>query len=197
VTLAKWISLHGRPLDGNRSNAWKCLYLNRTSFSGILMKHAGPLGGKSQTSENKIDCRFYRDTVIQRLRNLWAVRDQVEEVAAADWETTVDFYKNRNLTNSDTCLLYFDPPFFHKAERLYNYRFHEEQHEAVVRTLSSLNLPWLLSYDHCTEAIALFQKYGLEYEQVPVQYTSSKKSERDTKMELVSSNLPLPKGVTD
>ncbi len=64
ITLDEWIRLRNLPLNGHRANAWKCLYLNRTSFSGILSLKAGPLGGKSQASKFKIDCRFYRDTIM-------------------------------------------------------------------------------------------------------------------------------------
>jgi DNA adenine methylase len=41
--------------------AVKCLFLNRTTFSGILHGRAGPIGGRTQTSAYDIGCRFNPD----------------------------------------------------------------------------------------------------------------------------------------
>ncbi len=194
VTLDHWISQQKLSLDGHRTNAWKCLFLNRTSFSGILAKHAGPLGGKSQTSANKIDCRFYRNTIIQRLKELRAFRDQVVNVDCLDWRETIKRHEKLEGNDPNACLIYLDPPFFHKAEDLYNHHFSAKQHENLIAQLSTLQIPWLLSYDRCPEAIGLFRKYSLHYRTVPVRYTSGTQKKRNEKMELVSSNLPLPKG---
>ena len=197
VTLKAWTKLHGAALNGNRSNAWKCLFLNRTSFSGILSTRAGPLGGQSQSSEFTIDCRFYRDTIAKRLRELWDARGNVEEVGAVDWRATIERYRKKGLQDQNACFLYLDPPFFHKAKRLYNYCFEDTEHEAVIRRLSTLKIPWLLSYDNCKEAVSLFRKHGVRYRFVSVRYTSSARQSRDVKKELVASNLPLPKGTIE
>ena len=45
-----------------------CIYLNRTSFSGIMTDIAGPLGGKSQKSQYKIDCRFNKKRLIEKIK---------------------------------------------------------------------------------------------------------------------------------
>jgi hypothetical protein len=45
----------------DRDIAVKCLFLNRTTFSGILHGRAGPMGGRKQQSDYKIDCRFNKD----------------------------------------------------------------------------------------------------------------------------------------
>ena len=48
--------------------ATKCMFLNRTTFSGILHEQAGPIGGRSQTSEYSIGCRFNLERLIERRR---------------------------------------------------------------------------------------------------------------------------------
>lgn len=194
VTLEQWEKLHGQPLNGYRNNAWKCLYLNRTSFSGIVANKAGPLGGKSQQSDYKIDCRFYRDTIASRLKALWDQRNNVVEVKMADWLDTVTLYSSNSKYKRQNCLLYLDPPFFHKAEGLYNYYFSDADHEKMIQTLAGIKTPWLLSYDYCPEAISLFRKHGIRYRSVPVKYTSSARQSREMKKELIASNMILPRG---
>lgn len=193
VTLDEWKKQHGKVPKTDRENAWKCLFLNRTSFSGILSSRAGPLGGKAQTSEYGVDCRFYRGTVLQRLKKLWAERERVVRVGAADWRDTVQWGAEQ-ANGKRSAVIYLDPPFFHKAERLYNHVFRQEDHEAVVKHLAGLKAPWLLSYDHCDEAVALFRKHGLKYRTINVRYTARAKQKRDAKKELVASNLQLPEG---
>lgn len=195
ITIGEWIRLHDMPLGGHRANAWKCLFLNRTSFSGIMSSKAGPLGGKSQASKFKIDCRFYRDTILERLNELWEYRNRVKLSKATGWQETLDFYTGLPKAQQKDLFLYLDPPFFHKAERLYNYYFKPEDHEAVICRLSTLSIPWLLSYDHCPEAIALLRKYHLSYQLVPVCYSpSTNHHQRNIMKEIVASNRRLPKG---
>jgi DNA adenine methylase len=196
VTLDAWEKLHSLPVNGYKTNAWKCLFLNRTSFSGILTEMAGPLGGKKQSSRFRIDCRFYRRTIENRLKELWSWREKVEDIQVANWEDIVKLYSKNYSSKKKDCFIYLDPPFFNKAERLYNHYFDQQDHERVVRTLAHLKVPWLISYDYCEDAIDLFRKYKLTFRTVPVRYTSSTQKSRIYKKELVASNLILPRGDT-
>ena len=46
-----------------------CIFLNRTSFSGIV--HAGPIGGYSQKSQYKVNCRFQnKDRIVEQIEKL-------------------------------------------------------------------------------------------------------------------------------
>lgn len=196
ITVSVWEKLREMPLNGHRSNAWKCLFLNRTSFSGILSRRAGPIGGKRQQSDFKIGCRFYRKTIMARLSDLAAKKAAVRSVGVSDWEATLDEYTSESESGADACLLYLDPPFYHKADRLYGHCFTTDQHKKLVKRLSELKTPWILSYDDCPEVVALFKEHGLTYRRVPVQYTSSAGSRRVSKKELVASNLSLPRNRT-
>ena len=193
ITLEKWESIRSNRSEGYLEDAWKCLFLNRTSFSGILTRQAGPIGGKAQSSQYKIDCRFYRDTLKRRLHDLWLVREHVLAVGEADWENIVRHYEDQVLHNhKDEYLLYLDPPFFHKAEKLYNHYFSYQEHEKLIKSLTTLNIPWLLSYDHCSEVVELFRRHNLRFKEIQVRYTSSTQKSRNFKFELVASNQHLP-----
>jgi len=190
VTLKDWERLHKTNFTDVRANAWKCLFLNRTSFSGIMAPSAGPLGGKKQKSIYKIDCRFSRNSVLSRLKEIWNYRERVEDVAVADWDETIRKYNNN--FNED-CLIYLDPPFFHKAEKLYRHYFDGEEHEKLVQKLSKLKVPWILSYDYCDEIVGILKKYRLGYRLIDVRYSSNSKAPEKQKKEILASNLNLPK----
>ena len=57
VTVRQWHQFWAGGFRSDRERALACLFLNRTSFSGILSDSAGPIGGYEQKSEYKIDCR--------------------------------------------------------------------------------------------------------------------------------------------
>ena len=64
ISVEKWEQLRCQTPVSVRQRAFKCLYLNRTSFSGVLAPGSGPIGGKSQKSKYKIDCLFTKETLI-------------------------------------------------------------------------------------------------------------------------------------
>src|SRR3990172_9047721 len=58
LTLEQWDHFKNNPGTTDRDRALACLFLNRTSFSGILAPGAGPIGGREQRSAYQLDCRF-------------------------------------------------------------------------------------------------------------------------------------------
>lgn len=190
VTIDEWTRQKAISHAGMAKNAWKCLFLNRTSFSGILANGAGPLGGKSQKSDYPIGCRYNKETLVQQLGDLWEHRDSVKEVACLDWYQVIQKYNKLK-----TPFLYLDPPFFYKANKLYNFFFEMSEHRRVVSTLFQTETPWMLSYDYCDESEALFQDYDLNYIVLPVKYSSGPQNGNGnghSKKEILASNLILP-----
>ena len=80
------------------------LFLNRTSYSGIVK--AGPLGGKNQRSRYKIDCRFNKERLKKKIKNLEILSSKVE-VFNMDG---IQFMKETIKRNGDV-LIYVDPPY--------------------------------------------------------------------------------------
>lgn len=69
--------------------AIKCLFLNRTSFSGILSPTAGPIGGRQQTSDYGIACRFPIERLVGRIAQIATFADRVAFVHEGDWQDLV------------------------------------------------------------------------------------------------------------
>jgi DNA adenine methylase len=106
--------------------AVKCLFLNRTTFSGILHGKAGPIGGRKQESPYSIGCRWNPDDLSYRLRfigHLYETRRLVD-VWRKDWRETLSdiptYYKQ--LIPSKV-IAYLDPPYIDKASHLYRNSF--------------------------------------------------------------------------
>jgi DNA adenine methylase len=147
VSLETWDRLRASDDETSRGQALACLFLNRTSFSGILHRRAGPIGGRAQRSAYGLGCRFPREELARRLRLVGQLADngRIAAVYLADYEATVA--KALAEYSSEGAFIYLDPPFFAKAATLYRKSFALEDHHRLARYLTDLNEPWLLSYD--------------------------------------------------
>ena len=150
VSVSSWKRMRSASHDGDREKALACLFLNRTSFSGILALTAGPIGGKEQKSDYKIDCRFPRNTLVRRVRTAASFKDRVDFVWGLSWKRAMSriakMRKNGGL--SDDVFFYFDPPFFKKADRLYRFYFEDKDHVDLRDHIIAMKDPWILSYDY-------------------------------------------------
>ena len=115
-------------------------FLNRTNRSGIL--GARPIGGLGQTGRWKLDCRFNRQALSERVLYLKRFRDRVsvrEEDALALLEM-VDHL-------SESIFIYADPPYISKSSDLYLDNLSWEDHLRLSTILNSRNTGWILTYD--------------------------------------------------
>lgn len=127
VTLERWHYFRSSRPRSNRDRALACLFLNRTSFSGILSPTAGPIGGQKQESEYRIDCRFPVTTLVERIRQAAALADRVRFVEQGDRQATIEKV-NALGHGRDEVFYYLDPPFYKKSDRLYAHGFGVEDH---------------------------------------------------------------------
>ncbi|MCL8017607.1 DNA adenine methylase [Streptomyces sp. AS02] len=154
--------------------AVKCLFLNRTTFSGILHGRAGPIGGRTQSGRYRIDCRFNKESLAQRLRFVGRLYDDghIADVWCKDWSTTLhDVAEWYPMLLPDRVIAYLDPPYLAKSPRLYAVSFDpaggyaaspqgivgqawEEglAHYRLAHHLrTACRFRWILSYDHDPE----------------------------------------------
>lgn len=115
-------------------------FLNRTNRSGIL--NAGPIGGKSQSGKWKIDARFNRERLAERIEELGTFRTRVviEEADALDLLQDL-------VTHQDEMLLYVDPPYVDKGSDLYLNQLDHDYHRSLAAILNESNYRWILTYD--------------------------------------------------
>lgn len=189
VSLAKWKELRHAKAQSKRDQALKCLFLNRTSFSGILAPSAGPIGGWKQTSEYDIACRFPRARLSKRITEAGNLRDRVAFVRACDWRVCLeelDQYESL----CERRFVYLDPPFYRKAEKLYTYYFQEPDHQALYQFLKTMKEPWLLSYDASESIERLYSSNGIKPARVEMLYSAAEPAGQVASQELIITSLP-------
>jgi len=189
VTVDNWRHFrHAKPRT-DLSRALACLFLNRTNYSGILKRDAGPIGGFSQKSRYKINCRFPKATIIKRLRQAANLRDKVLFVNYGDWRATLDRAIASGYETSEI-FAYLDPPFFRTGNRLYEQAFRLEDHSELCRYLSKAQIPWLLSYDPAEPIVEMYSENGITPKRISLLYSAKPKSQGREARELVITNLP-------
>lgn len=124
-------------------------YLNRTNRSGVL--NGGPIGGKDQTGNYKIDARFNREGLAERIRLIALHADRIA-VTNEDGLRVIERYSDR-----DDAFIYADPPYFEKAGSLYLNAFQDSDHRALADCLKGVQrAKWILTYDNVPQVAELY-----------------------------------------
>ena len=121
-------------------------FLNRTNHSGIL--RARPIGGLNQDGPYKIDCRFNKTNLIQRLGQVARLADRVTVHGGDALELLVHLAPD----NSQT-FVYADPPYLIKSTDLYLDTMTYSRHQRLASLLAARYSNWIVSYD-CDPRIA-------------------------------------------
>lgn len=137
-------------------------YLNRVNRSGILS--GGLIGGLAQKGEWLMDARFPRTELIQRVENIARYKKHIH-LRNWDAERFITTYLPRLPSES---LVYCDPPYFDKADRLYLNHYRPEDHKRIAKVIQKIKLPWAVSYDAAPEIMNCYSRrrafvYGLQY----------------------------------
>lgn len=115
-------------------------YLNRTNRSGVL--HAGVIGGQAQAGQYRIDARFNRETLCERVQSIGDMRSAVE-VSALDGRTVIQRHSRRK-----SSFLYIDPPYVRAGSQLYLNAFEVRDHQALAEAVDRISdAQWLMTYD--------------------------------------------------
>lgn len=163
--------------------ALAALFLNRTNFSGIL--HAAPIGGMSQTSEYSIDCRFYPDTIIDRILSASEFKRNVKVY----YDDAVAFLRRkRRWISNGKRLVFLDPPYHIVGKRLYRYHYEKKDFDTLGALISKATYPWIVTVGNDPLMRRVF--YGQPIIPIHINYTvkQSRKAQ-----ELLISNVPLPR----
>ena len=156
-------AIHRSPENHSRMDVgFATFYLNRTNRSGILT--GGAIGGKQQAGEWKLDARFNKATLCRRIEKIAIMRSRIR-LYNLDAEI---FLKSTVPTLPEKSLVYLDPPYYLKAERLYKNIYRHEDHASVAALVKELKTPWIVSYDHMPEITQLYRgfrqiTYGMNY----------------------------------
>ena len=97
--------------------------MNRTNHSGIIK--GGVIGGIEQNGEWKINARFNKEALINRITKIAQKKDSIK-LYNKDFESFIINYLPKY---ENSAFIYFDPPYYEKGKQLYlNFlRLHQEE----------------------------------------------------------------------
>lgn len=130
------------------------LVIHQLSYSGLGLRSGGPLGGRSQASPYKIDCRWSpvyicnRIDVVGKIIGSSIIRDNC--CCSVDFQDVIE-------NNDRPALLYIDPPYYKKGNDLYYVGFSTDDHVRLADVLRKTKHRWVLSYDECDEIKRLYE----------------------------------------
>jgi len=189
--LCEWFSLIEKPslddhaivrciLDSpNRlESAFAALFLNRTSFSGILT--SGPIGGYDQlmrvkdkdtntfkrdkkgnyiktTTKWPVHCRYNSELVVKGING---VHNLVGKKLTSNAKYFRNFLEDLLRDTKGNIFLYLDPPYYEKGNQLYRHGMTDNEHSQLAEFLKehkkTRRLEWVLSYDSCDRIRQLY-----------------------------------------
>ena len=108
-------TIHRNPQDhGPLELGFATFFLNRTSRSGIIGS-GGVIGGLAQEGQWKIDARYPREGLVRRIEKIARYSNRIS-LTCMD---AAEFLVRVVPTLGSTGLVYLDPPYFEKGDRLY------------------------------------------------------------------------------
>lgn len=150
---------------------FKKLAIHQLSYSGLGTKSGGPLGGMTQTSAYKVDCRWNPSRICQKMRTLAATwRGKIFRHASC---TMLDF-QHLIEDGQSSALIYLDPPYFVKGNDLYQCGFTQDDHIRLAECLRRTEHKWVLSYDDAPEIRDLYGWASMESVDVNYSITARK-----------------------
>lgn len=114
--------------------------LNRWNRSGIL--DARPIGGLKQTGAWKIDARFNRANLAERVRFLGQYKNRIR-ISQLDGRKFLTQLEGA----APNTLVYVDPPYLKQGEDLYFDALTYEDHQELAKQLRASSMRWFLTYD--------------------------------------------------
>lgn len=132
-------------------------YLNRTNRSGII--NGGPIGGKKQDGDWKLDARFNRADLVERVAEIGKRKADIS-IYNKDVNSLIINYVPKF---GDKTLIYFDPPYFEKGKQLYMNYFTLADHERIERLIrENVRCNWMITYDNAPEIVRIYDGYNVK-----------------------------------
>lgn len=157
VNLDTWTRM--REVQANKHNessidlGFSTFFLNRTNRSGIIA--AGVIGGKNQNGNYKIDARYSKEELINRVR---LIADHKSRISLHQLDAKA-FLTDVVTTLPEKTLVYLDPPYYVKGGDLYTHHYGHEDHKEIADCVENITQQWMVSYDDAPAIRDFYSKY--------------------------------------
>lgn len=155
VTVEQWT--HYKQIQSNYKTvdsfelAKSTFFLNRTNVSGVIT--GGIIGGLKQEGKYKIDVRFNKQDLINRICDIsrFSKRIHLYNMDGVDFVKELERMKK-------SIFIYLDPPYYKKGSDLYMNAFHDKDHKLLASKVKRLKKKWLMSYDNQDFIVQLYKE---------------------------------------
>lgn len=187
ITMDVWQAQH--ELQKHKEEAdllelgFSTFFLNRTNRSGIL--NGGVIGGKEQTGNFKIDARYNKKDLIERIERIAGYADLIE-LTSMDAVALLKRYKRAPAAKT---FCYLDPPYHVKGRDLYLNYYNDDDHRAIAETIKKYKGKWIISYDAVDFIKELYRDY--RQKEYCLSYSAGNRS-KGKEIMVYSDGLTLP-----
>lgn len=148
-----WRDVYRRDDASRLDRGFAAFYLNRCNRSGII-DGGGVIGGLEQRGRWKIDARFNKDTLRDRLERIATERERI-------LVTGIDGIDLIGTLDAQSTFFFIDPPYFKKGPTLYLNGLDPEYHVRLADKLQGMSDgAWALTYDDCAEVRELYDGWA-------------------------------------
>lgn len=157
VVMDEW--LKQKEIQKNKSTAdllslgISTLFLNRTNRSGVLI--GGVIGGNLQQGNYKIDARFYKSVLIEKIEKIAFYRSRIQ-ISNLDAKLMLKEVVPKLPQKS---LINLDPPYYVKGQALYINSYSHSDHKEISEIVPKLKQYWIVTYDNVDPIRDLYSQY--------------------------------------
>ena len=131
-------------------------YLNRTNRSGIIK--GGVIGGIEQSGNWKMDARFNKQALVERIVKIAKRRDSIHLYN----KDVTSFIRHYLPKYEENAFVYFDPPYFGKGKQLYLNFFSYNDHVRIEKMINEhVHCDWVITYDDVQEIADIYHEHTL------------------------------------
>jgi len=129
-------------------------FLNRTNVSGVLK--GGVIGGLEQRGRYKIDARFNKPDLIDRIQSIAKMRDRIQ-LSNLDGIQFVNMINRRK----ENLFINLDPPYYEDGKDLYLNFYGDNDHKKLAKCVERINKYWMVSYDNTEFILNLYRQHDI------------------------------------
>lgn len=169
---------------GKLKLGFSTFFLNRANRSGIL--NAGIIGGRMQAGKWKIDARYNKLDLINRIERIARYESRI----TLRNDDAVKLVRSLRKSLPKNTLFYFDPPYYVKGKDLYLNYYNDSDHQDIATEISKVtDQKWIVTYDNEKTIKSLYEsfrqiKYTLNY--------SATVANKGQEIMIFSDNLTIP-----
>lgn len=167
ITIEEWYKQ--REIQQNKDEAsdfdlaFSSFFLNRTNRSGVILK-AGVIGGYAQDGKYKLDCRFNKTGLIEKIRRIEKYKHRIHLYNM----DAVEFINHTSEFLPEKSIYGIDPPYFVKGSTLYTNFYEPKDHRLISDLLNNIDRSWILTYDNSPRIQELYperrqHRFNLNY----------------------------------